>query len=829
MPEPVSEAMMGTYRIAKVHVEKAVYHFDKAFDYLVPEALHDTLRRGCRVMVPFGGGNRKRQGMVVQVVAADEVDKRTKPVWMQLDETPVFSEEMFRIADFMVRNTFCVFYDAVRTILPNAMSMNLTCRYQLVRAVDEEELVDFTYEERNLIGFLSKAKSQKEMDEYLASQQQGMKQAVAGLIEKKVIAVEDLARQKVSDKTVQAVRLTGAWLAGEIDGKRTPKQQEVISFLEQNISATAKEVMYFCGVGQGVLQTLVKHGVAEFTAQQTFRIPDQADATAEPEEVQLNPRQKQVYHGILEMLREEKPQIALLYGVTGSGKTHVFAKLIEQVVNSGKQALMLVPEISLTPQMVSRFKALFGSRVAVMHSSLSLGERLDEFKRIRSGKAGIVVGTRSAVFAPCEKIGLIIMDEEGESSYKSEASPRYHAREIAKLRCIHHNAVLLLASATPSVESWYKAEQGTYRLFSLEERYAGTPLPQVYLVDMKQEEKQANTSSVSGMLRREIAENLKRREQVILFLNRRGYQTIAQCIECGEALKCPHCDAAMTYHRDNEYMMCHYCGHAVRWERKCTHCGSGHMKLSGLGTQKVEDELRRDYPDARILRMDADTTYSRYAYTESFEAFGKGEYDILIGTQMIAKGLDFPNVTLVGVLNVDAGLYSPDYRSVERVFSLITQVVGRSGRAEKSGRAYIQTYVPENEVINFAARQDYPAFYADEISNREALLYPPFCDICTVTFSGLAPQAVSEAAQCFMQIMAQYAKGMEKEISFRALGPVQAAIYKIGGKYREKILIKCWFKYKFKEYLRICLLAAGKDKHFRNITVYADVNGDVNS
>jgi primosomal protein N' (replication factor Y) len=816
--------------IAKVYVDKAVYHFDKPFSYFVPQEMAKTLKRGCRVVVPFGNGNRRRQGIVVEVVQQEQPEKQLKPVFLQIDREPVFSEEMFRIAHFMVVNTFCTYYDAVKTILPGGIQMMVSQSYTLTRQYTEEELGDFSYEQRNLIRFLQQAKSQKELDLYLLENKAAKKQQVVdSLITMGVIAVTDQMKQKVSDKTVSLYRLTETYLSGELDLKFTPKQREVVEFLEQVVTATPKEVAYFCAVGESVGKTLLKKGVLEVVTKEVYRIPDAEKKFEERlDEMILSKEQNRVYEEIVHLLDQHTAQVGLLYGVTGSGKTQVFIKLIERVIQNGQQAFMLVPEISLTPQMVERFKSLFGDSVAVMHSSLSLGERLDEFKRIRDGKASIVVGTRSAIFAPFENIGLIIMDEEGESSYKSDSSPRYHAREIAKFRCVEHNAVLLLASATPSIESWYKAQKGVYHLFTLRERYANARLPEVYLVDLKAEEKSGNRSSISQMLQKEIQKNLDQKEQTILLMNRRGYHTAAQCMECGEVMKCPHCDAALTYHRDNGYMMCHYCGYAVLKPSVCPNCSSGHIRLSGMGTQKIEDELRMLYPAARVLRMDADTTYSRYAYTEKFDAFRKGEYDILIGTQMIAKGLDFPNVTLVGVLNADSGLYAPDFRGVEREFSLITQVVGRSGRAEKLGRAYIQTYVPENPVIQFAAKQDFESFYEDEIVCRKALLYPPFCDMCMICFSGLNVDRVHVAAQCFTSILKQQGKLSEEKISFQAMGPVKAAMYKMNGKFRERIMIKCKFNGSFKRYLKHCLEISSKEKAFHSVSVTVDINGDAN-
>ena len=808
--------------LAKVYVDKTAFHFDKAFDYLIPEEFRETLKPGCRVMVPFGNGNRKRQGIVSEIIVQTEGEQRLKPIARQLDKTPVFDDERFEMAYFLVKHTFCTFYEAVKTILPSAYQMKITQSYEVVNNFSEEDLARLSEKEKIMFDFLNDVKQSKPMTFTLKEQEK----LLEALLEKGFIQRIEHVRQKVSDKTVQMMRLT----CQDLDEfNLTPKQREAAEFLLQAESASKKEVMYFCAVGESVLNQLVKKGVAQYFKNQVFRRPKEEQSFDESiEELTLSIEQQQVFDGIADMMSQEKAAAALLHGVTGSGKTLVFVKLIDLVIKQGKQALMLVPEISLTPQIVGRLQGIFGDKVAVMHSNLSLGERLDEYQRIEQGKAQIVVGTRSAVFAPMKKIGLIIMDEEGEASYKSDAAPRYHAREIAKLRCLRHNAVLLLASATPSIESYYKASRGLYRLFTLENRYAGAMLPEVYSIDMKEEEENANTVSVSRMLRREIDKNLEKGEQSILFINRRGYHTVARCLSCGEVVKCPHCDAALTYHRDNGYMMCHYCGYAQKYDPCCPECHSPHMKLSGLGTQKIENELTELFPTARILRMDADTTYSRYAYSEKFEAFRKGEYDILVGTQMIAKGLDFPNVTLAGVLNADSGLYSNDYRGVERVFSLITQVVGRSGRAQKTGRAYIQSYDPENPVLLFAAQQNYKAFYEDEIVSRKALLYPPFCDICTVNFSGVMEKSVDQAANVFLHLLKIRAQEIKQNrLSMKVMGPMKPVVYRMNNKYRQRILIKCHCNAVFRQYLRSCLIKAGEMPQFRKISVYVDINGDI--
>lgn len=488
---------------------------------------------------------------------------------------------------------------------------------------------------------------------------------------------------------------------------------------------------------------------------------------------------------------------------------------------------MLIPEIALTPQIVRQFTELFGKKVAILHSSLSLGQRVDEWKRLKNGEACIAVGTRSAVFAPLDNIGIIIMDEEGEHTYRSESSPRYHAREIAKLRCVNHNALLLLASATPSVDSYQFAITGRYKLFELGERYSDALLPEVFMVDMGQELTNGNTSSFSNVLIDEIADTLQAGEQVILLLNRRGYNTFISCMSCREPLVCPLCSIALTYHKRNGQVMCHYCGYTRPLENKCSKCASEFLKHTGAGTQKIEDELSQLFPSARVLRMDADTTYSRHAYEKGFSAFERGEYDIMVGTQMIAKGLNFPNVTLVGVLSVDKALYAGDYHSYERTFSLITQVVGRGGRGDKPGRAYIQTFTPEHYVLNLAAMQDYVGFFNQEAEIRHALLYPPFCDLCVVGFSSLVESRAQDASRIFLQMLKEVLEDDNIKLPIRALGPAKATLGKINSRFRYRLILKCRNTAKFRRVISELLVKSSKRKEFANVSIYVDLNGDI--
>ncbi len=807
-------------RIAKVAVDKTVFSFDKLFSYAVPEEQADTLCPGMRVLVPFGRGNKPRQGMVFSLEDG-QPDEPLKAIVSVIDKEPLLDGNMLAVVRFLVANTFCTYYDGVRAVLPNGIHYQITPSYSLAGPLSELD-GSFSPEEMQLIQYLKTARTQPEMESFLSGG--GISgQVLEALLDRGVVHQNDELKRRVGDQAMRMIRPAEDFVPPK---KLSKKQGEVLSLLQQVGAASVKETCYLCGVTEAVIKNLHKMGALTYFDREIYRTPYQKGEDAAGQEILLSPPQQEVFDGLSALCGEEKPAVALLHGVTGSGKTQVFLKLIEQVTRQGKQAVMLVPEISLTPQMVAKFQQAFGQNVAVLHSGLSLGEQLDEWKRMKRGEANIVVGTRSAVFAPLSNIGLIIMDEEGEFSYKSENPPRYHAREVAKLRCVQNSCLLLLASATPSIDSYYHAKTGTYHLFTLKERYQSACLPDVRIVDLKTAEK-AGFQAISQELADELHYNLTKGEQSILLLNRRGYQTFASCMECGEALCCPHCSVALTYHKANGYMMCHYCGYTQRPPKACPSCGSEHIQLSGLGTQRVEDELKQLFPDARVLRMDADTTYSRYAYEQNFESFRRGEYDIMVGTQMIAKGLNFPEVTLVGVISADQSLYAGDFRCSERTFSLITQVVGRSGRGEKPGRALIQTYSPENPVIQFAARQDYEAFYADEIQSRKALLYPPFCDICTVGFAGETDSGTLRAAESFLALLKETAKAAAFSSPLKVLGPAPAGVFKVNNRYRYRLVMKCRAQKEFRRLMRFALKEADALPGFQKIGIFADINGEV--
>lgn len=815
--------MLGDFLVAKVALSNAAYSYDVEYSYSVPQQFREKLTDGARVLVPFGKANRKRIGFVTRTYEQDIHNPDLKPVLKLIDEQSLVGDELMRLIFWLKENTFCTFYEAFKTVVPTGFSYQFRQHYALVNG----EYPPLSEEESAAVETLRNCPTPKEADAFLDLRMNPQKkELVRSLLEKGVIEELDSLKRRVGDSTIRMIRLSEAYCTGMADKKLTPKQRLVVELLEDCQTASAKEAMYMTGVTAAIIRNLVKAKVLEEYECETLRTVCDEPAEQEMPPV-LTEEQQQAFEGISRLIDDKKPAGALLFGVTGSGKTAVFIRLIAHTIKQGRAALLLVPEIALTPQMVGKFRRIFGQTVAVIHSALSLGQRVDEFKRIKNGDARIVIGTRSAVFAPAENIGLVIMDEEGEHTYKSEASPRYHARDAARFRCGFHNALLLMASATPSIESFYYAQKGRYSLFELKERYAGASLPQVVIADMQTETEEGNTGLFSRVMLDQITATLARREQVILLLNRRGFSTHVSCMDCKKHEECPNCNILLTYHKKNNRLMCHYCGYSRSYTGKCTACGSTHLRITGTGTQRVEDEIAKNFPDARLLRMDADTAYSRYAYEKSFSAFARGEYDILLGTQMIAKGLDFPNVTLVGVISLDKALFTGDFRSYERTFSLITQVVGRGGRGEKAGTAVLQTFVPEHYVIELAAQQDYRGFYESEIALRHTLIYPPFCDICVVGFSAVIEADSNRASRAFVELIRGYLQENEVKFPMRVLGPAPNTLGRINNRYRHRIIIKTRNTRDFREMMSLLLKKTARAKEFVNVRVFADINGDI--
>lgn len=809
--------MLTVKHLAAVAVSSANFGFDRRYKYVIPVEMEEKVFVGARVLVPFGKGNRKRIAVVIRIDDAEGEDlSKFKPINSIIDSEPLLSAEMLELMMWIRNTTLCTYFEAFKTLIPIGLSVDFTQKYSL--SEDEDLSADVLSEKA--LTLLNRVR------EDISVIDTAEKPLIDELVSAGFLVEQNSVKRRARDETVKMFRLTEDFLDGEISVDLPPKQKKVAELLESGGAASQKEICYICGVTSAVIKNMLQKGIVESYEYEVIRTPD-VEARESAADIVLTEQQQQVYDGISALVDKGNPSVSLLYGVTGSGKTLVFVKLIQHVLDLGRTAIMLIPEISLTPQTVKRFQSLFGDTVAIMHSSLSLTQRLNEYKRVKSGQAKIVVGTRSAVFAPLENIGLIIIDEEGERTYKSEAAPRYNAKEIAKKRCMTHNAVVLMASATPSIESFYYAKTDRYKLFTMTNRFSQDKLPDVEIVDLATEGFYGNSSIFSERLVEEINYNLGKNEQTILLLNRRGYHTYISCADCKEPLVCPNCSIPLTYHKVNDRLICHYCGHSAEMTDTCPSCGSKHLKLTGIGTQKVEDEVAGLFPNAKILRMDADTICSRYVYEKSFKAFENGEYDIMLGTQMIAKGLDFPNVTLVGVVSIDKSLFAGDFRSYERTFSLVTQVVGRCGRGDKQGRAIIQTFVPQHYVLNLAAEQNYTGFYEQEIASRKALLYPPFCDTCTIEFSSQIEKCADTASKAFLRLITDSISCGQIDVPIKVLGPSKCIYEKINGKYRYRMIIKCKNNQKFRDYIGQIYKKAFKLKELANVQMFLDINGDI--
>ena len=744
-----------------VAVSNATFHFDKLYTYAVMPDQQDTVRLGSMVLVPFGRGSRARMGVVLACDAEPESAK-LKFLFDVAPASACLTPELLRLVHFLKERTFCTYYEAVKAVIPYGAQYKPTVAEDGVTPVLQKQLVRHTENAYKLVGTLP-------------------------------------PKPRPTAKQLAAVAL----LAG---GERT------LSALEEK------------GISRAVLDNLCAKGVLE-CSKVNKSIDLYSSIPLKNEPILLTEEQQAAYDALLPGLEDAAPHSALLYGVTGSGKTLVFLKLIEHCLQMGRRALVLVPEISLTPQMILRLKSQFGKRVAVQHSALNHTERLLQWQMIQDGGADIVVGTRSAIFSPLENIGLVIIDEEQEHTYRSESAPRYSAHEVARQRAAENGALLLLASATPSTESYYAAQHGRTQLVRLTKRYGGNPLPKVRIVDMRAELASGNPREISLAMEDAIRHNLEAGKQTILLLNRRGYQTVAQCEDCREVLKCPKCSVPMVYHKSVHKLLCHYCGSQLDPPpARCPACG-GKLQYRGFGTQKAEEELAKLFPEARILRMDQDTTAAKDAHEKLLAKFARHEYDIMVGTQMVAKGLDFEDVTLVGVLGIDSLLFAQGFRAYETVFSLVTQVVGRSGRAKDPGFAIIQTTDPDNPVLNLAAAQDYDAFFEQEIAYRKLGLYPPFCGLCVVGFAGPKESEVARASARFAALLGRQA-AKQPDLPLRVLGPTPGSIEKINDSYRYKLTVKCRNDRRFRNLIRETLTLYEQEKLPGKATVVVDLHSD---
>lgn len=813
---------------AKVAVENTAYYFDKLFDYSVPVEYCELASPGCRVLVPFGRGNKRRQGIIFDISDSAEYEK-TKPVSVLLDENPVLSQEMLLMARWFRDNYYCTYYEAAKVMLPTGINIRVVTSYKASDQLSREFLNnrdDITLNQRKILEmFIANpglVLEKKHITEVMNLPQNSS--TPDKLVNKGYLVRLDDTVRKIKDANIKMVALSADF--DRLDGvKLTAKQNEIVNLLKDVQTASVKEICYFTGISQAVVDILAKKGIVSYYEEEIYRNPY---ANARPSHIGdtvLSAQQQTAFENLYRLYNEDKFNVSLLFGVTGSGKTSVFLRLIDEVLTDGKGIIVMVPEIALTSQTLEKFHERYGGKVAVFHSGLSLAQRMDEWKRVRDGQAQIALGTRSAIFAPFERLGLVIIDEEQEYTYKSENSPRFHARDAARFRCRYNKALLVLASATPSIETYYNAtEAGRYDYQVLTKRYGDAILPDVEKIDISQMD--VNDGIISPRLYQALKENLEGGKQSILLNNRRGFNTFVACRACNEVVTCPNCSVSMTYHRDNRRLMCHYCGYSIPVPRDCPRCGTPHLRFAGHGTQKAEEELARLFPKAHILRMDADAMTRRSSYDKKLNDFANGLYDIMIGTQMVAKGLNFERVTLVGVLMADQALYSDDFRSYERAFSLLTQVVGRSGRGSSKGRAIIQTMTPENPVIDMAAAQDYKKFYSSEIILRRTMLYPPFADICMVGFVGSNDDDTARAAGGFMDTLKFHTQREYSDIPIRALGPSPASVKKISGKYRYKIILKCRNNARFRGLMNILLCEFGRDLSNKDVTAYADINPD---
>lgn len=815
-------------KIAKVAVEGTLYHFDMEFDYIIPENIDTNNLVGSRVLVPFGLGNKKKHGVVFEVVSG-KLDEKIKPIYAVLDKAPLLSVEMISLARWMKKRYYCTLFDAVKTMFPSGINRKLVNYYKLSDNINFLEKFDLNDIEINIIEIL------KKKDKFISYKKLQLETSVDNLDKillrlKKlgIILQKEDSINKVSDASIKMVSVTDIGKVKNLNLKLTQKQKKVYDAIKACSEISVKEVCYYTGVTTSVVDSLVKKGIVYYFENQVYRNPyKNIEKLYNKEDILLSDEQKTSFNNLYKEYTSGKASVSLLYGVTGSGKTAVFMKLIEAVRKDKKGIIVMVPEIALTSSLIRQFHQRFGEKVAVFHSGLSVGERADEWKRVKNGDADIAIGTRSAVFAPFENLGLIIMDEEQEYTYKSDSSPRFHARDIAKFRCKQNNTLLVLASATPSIESYYMALNGRYSLNTISRRYGQANLPKVKIVDLNEEINKGNNSAFSEILIKELVENLQNHKQSIILMNRRGYNTFASCRACNEVLTCPNCSISLTYHSANGRLMCHYCGYSVEFTDECPNCHEHEIRYLGFGTQKIEEDLQKVVPEARILRMDADTTMAKFSHDRKFRLFSEGKYDIMIGTQMVAKGLDFDNVTLVGVLSADQSLYNNDFRSYERTFSLLTQVVGRAGRGNYAGRAIIQTYAPENSVISLAAQQNYDEFYNSEIKMRKAMLYPPFVDLCVICFSGKNQERILSAAKDFFNMLRKLASKDYSELPLRVLEPSQTTIIKLNNKYRYKLIIKFRNSRRFQELISRLLVWFEKDKKYSEVSVYVDVNPDM--
>ena len=810
--------------IVQVAVSAATFAIDKPYSYRVPEGM--PIQPGQRVQLPFGRGNRPTEGVVLTVSPGD--DGKLKEVTALLDPEPILTDRQLRLAAFLRERYFCTFYDAIRAMLPGGVWFRQRVTVCLTEDRSWKQAVIRKEGARQILELLEQAGGQAEataLERTLPEEE--LKSVLGYLSGKKWIYTQTDYLRRLGDKTekiaVLAVPPEEAMAYAASRPKSAAMQKAVLELLCSLGTAAVKELCYYTGAGVGTVNRLEQLGYLTLSHRPVLRCREIRPAVLNGPLV-LNPEQQACYQGLLAKMEADQPGVALLQGVTGSGKTAVYIQLIRACLERGKSALLLVPEIALTPQLLGLMAAYFADQVGILHSSLGAGERYDQWKRVRDGQARVVVGTRSAVFAPCSP-GLIILDEEQEHSYKSENNPRYSAKEVAIFRGAKEGALVLLGSATPSIETMYRAKSNDYALYRLTSRYNGRPLPEVEVVDMRQELKLGNDLSLSVPLRQAMMETRQQGKQTILLLNRRGNSRALVCVDCRQTPQCPRCSIRLTYHSANQRLMCHYCGYSQPAPERCPDCG-GPMKTLGTGTQKVQQELEYLFPDMESLRMDTDTVSAANTHEQILTEFQQRGVPVLIGTQMVAKGLNLPNVTLVGVLDADLSLYTGGYRAGETTFNMLTQVVGRAGRGDAPGKAVIQTLVPEHSVIRLAARQDYEGFFNQEIELRRVQNAPPFGDIGVITFSGQEETAVLRGAVKLRDSLNDCLNLPEyRNERCSVLGPAPCAVPKINYHYRYQVTLRCRMSKNLRLLLAHLLRQFAKDKANRGVSAFVDING----
>lgn len=772
---------------AEVFVCHNSKQLDRLFDYEIPKALEEQVQTGSRVQVPFGRGNQKKEGYVLFLKEKTAVKQTIKPI-ADVMAGRVFDEKMLELAIFIREKYLSDYRNVFRVIVPAGVELK-PMEYAVLKKKEPQrskirtQILELIEENG---GAMEVGELSQSFDGVIRPQLSAM--YAAGILERRYQDVQKTKEKKVRIAELCVDPEEVDELCAMLEKKRAGAQARILEVLSDTPFMTAADAVAFGQGSHSALTALEKKGYIRILEAEVSRDPLRGKTVTKSEPPVLNEEQQAAAKKIRQAVLENREEIFLLHGVTGSGKTEVFMNAISAAIQKGRQAILLVPEISLTPQMVERFCARFGDQVAILHSRLSLGERYDEWRKIQSGEKRIVIGARSAVFAPCRDIGVIILDEEHENTYKSECEPRYDTHELAKKRAEQYGAALVFASATPSVESYFRAERGEYTLLELKKRVSERAMPAVVISDMRAELEQGNKSMFSRRLVAELAENLKRKEQTILFLNRRGFSTFVSCRSCGYVAKCPNCSISLTYHKSGSSLRCHYCGFTVPNPTVCPQCGSQYIRYFGGGTQRVEEEVQKLFPEASTLRMDVDTTARKFSHEKILKQFQEEKTDILIGTQMVTKGLDFGNVTLVGVISADVMLNMNQYRAGECAYAMLEQATGRAGRAEKPGRAVIQTYQPEHPVLKYVRKHDYHAFYQNELLLRQSLWYPPFSQMVLIRLMGVGESLVAQGARFFAAYLKKSGKFLQRVEIF---GPAPAPIPKIQNQYRWQLLIKC--------------------------------------